>query len=100
MRQRLTGAPQSATAMRRTYSLSGTRASSAIQFGTGARRDSLVVDRMRHALAAVLAVPVLWASTVAFPLMGLVYCLAIVALDGIEHVVRRPKIAPRRDDGP
>jgi hypothetical protein len=59
-----------------------------------------VVDKMRHALAAALAVPVLWASTVAFPLMGLVYCLAIVALDGIEHVVRRLKIARRPGDDP
>jgi len=42
-----------------------------------------------RALAAVLAVPALWVSTVAFPIMGFVYCLAIFALDGIEHVVRR-----------
>ena len=47
-----------------------------------------MVGRMRHALAAVLAVPVLWMSTVAFPIMGLVYCLAIFALDRIEHVGR------------
>jgi len=44
---------------------------------------------MRQALAAVLAVPALWLSTVASPIMGLVYCLTIFALDGIEHVVRR-----------
>ncbi len=48
-----------------------------------------MVDKMRQAWAAVLAVPALWLSTVAFPIMGLVYCLAIFALDGIEHVVRR-----------
>src|SRR5207244_13127471 len=59
------------------------------QVGTGARRDPFVVDKMRHALAAALAVPVLWASTLAYPLMGLKYCVAMVALDGIEHVVRR-----------
>ncbi len=47
-----------------------------------------MVDRMRHALAAVLAVPVLWMSTMAFPIMGLVCCLAIFALDRIEHVGR------------
>jgi hypothetical protein len=57
-----------------------------------------VVDKMRHALAAILAVPALWVSTVAFPITGLVYCLAIVALDGIEHIVRRLKVAPRRRD--
>src|SRR2546430_1744801 len=44
---------------------------------------------MRQALAAALAVPILWVSTAAFPLMGLMYCLAIVALGGIEHVVPR-----------
>ena len=81
-------APQSASAIRRTYSLSGTGASSAIQFGTCGRRDSLVVGRMRQALAAALAVPVLWMSTVAFPIMGLVYWLAIFALDRIEYVGR------------
>ena len=47
-----------------------------------------MVDKMRQALAAALAVPVLWMSTVAFPIMGLVYCLAIFALDRIEHVGR------------
>jgi len=30
--------------------------------------------------------------------MGLTYCVAMVALDGIEHVVRRLKIARRRGD--
>jgi hypothetical protein len=58
-----------------------------------------VVDKMRHALAAALAVPVLWASTVAFPVMGLVYCLAMVALDSIEHVVHRLQAARRRGGG-
>lgn len=48
-----------------------------------------MIGKMRQALAAALAVPILWVSTAAFPLMGLMYCLAIVALDGIEHVVRR-----------
>ena len=43
---------------------------------------------MRQALAAALAVPVLWMSTVAFPIMGLVYWLAIFALDRIEYVGR------------
>jgi hypothetical protein len=59
-----------------------------------------VVDKMRHVLAAALAVPVLWVSTVAFPIMGLVYCLAIVALDGMEHVVRRLAAVRRRDEDP
>ena len=59
-----------------------------------------MVDKMRHALAAALAVPVLWASTLAYPLMGLKYCVAMVALDGIEHVVRRLKVSPRRTEGP
>ena len=49
-----------------------------------------MVDKMRHALAAALAVPVLWVSTVTFGIMGVVYCLAIVALASIERVVRRP----------
>jgi len=49
-----------------------------------------VVDKMRHALAAALAVPVLWVSTVTFGIMGVVYSLAIVALASIERVVRRP----------
>ena len=57
-----------------------------------------MVDKMRHALAAALAVPVLWASTLAYPLMGLTYCVAMVALDGIEHVVRRLRIARRQGD--
>ncbi len=48
-----------------------------------------MIDKMRQAVATALAVPVLWLSTAAFPIMGLVYCLAIVALDGIEHIVRR-----------
>src|SRR3989454_9263936 len=61
---------QSAGAKRHSYSQSVTRASSTIQVGTGARRDPFVVDKMRHALAAALAVPVLWASTLAYPLMG------------------------------
>ena len=54
---------------------------------------------MRQALAAALAVPALWVSTVAFPITGLLYCAAIVALDGIERIARRLKVAPRsRDD--
>jgi len=58
-----------------------------------------VVDKMRQALAAALSVPALWVSTVAFPITGLLYCAAIVALDGIERVARRLKVAPRsRDD--
>lgn len=58
-----------------------------------------MVDKMRHALAAALAVPALWVSTVAFPITGLLYCAAIVALDGIERVARRLKVASRsRDD--
>jgi len=60
-----------------------------MQFGTGARGYQLVIDKMRQALAATLAVPILWLSTAAFPIMGLVYCLTLVALDGIEHFVRR-----------
>jgi hypothetical protein len=60
----------------------------------------LVVDKMRQTVAAILAVPALWVSTVAFPITGLVYCVALVALDGIEHVVRRLKVAPRRRDDP
>jgi hypothetical protein len=68
-----------------------------MQFGTGARGYQLVIDKMRQALAATLAVPVLWVSTVVFPITGLVYCLAIVALDGVEHVIRRLHAArPRR----
>ncbi len=55
---------------------------------------------MRHALAAALAVPVLWASTLAYPLMGLTYCAAMVALDGIEHVVRRLNVSRRRTEDP
>ena len=57
-----------------------------------------MVDKMRQALAAAIAVPALWASTVAFPITGLVYCAAIVALDGIERVARRLKVAPRSPD--
>jgi len=57
-----------------------------------------VVDKMRHAFAAALAVPVLWASTLAYPLMGLMYCVTMVALDGIEHVVRRLKVSRRPGD--
>ncbi len=57
-----------------------------------------MVDKMRHALAAALAVPALWVSTVAFPITGLLYCAAIVALDGIERIARRLKIAPRSGD--
>src|SRR5882724_3190272 len=76
-------------------SLSVTRASSTIQYGTGARGVSFVVDKMRQALAAALAVPALWVSTVAFPITGLLYCAAIVALDGIELVARRLTVAPR-----
>src|SRR2546428_4771550 len=95
MRERLTGraspsgTPHSAAAIRRSYSLSGTRGSSTIHSGTGARRDPLVVDKMRHALARALAVPALWVSTVAFPIMVLAYCLAVIALDSIERAVRR-----------
>ena len=48
-----------------------------------------MIDKMRQALAATLAVPILWLSTVVFPITALVYCLAIVALDGVEHVIRR-----------
>ncbi len=59
-----------------------------------------MVDKMRHALAAALAVPVLWASTLAYPLMGLTYCAAMVALDGIEHVVRRLNVSRRRTEDP
>jgi hypothetical protein len=59
-----------------------------------------VVDKMRHALAAALAVPALWVSTVAFPITGLLYCAAIVALDSIERVARRLKVAPRSRDDP
>ena len=56
-----------------------------------------MIDKVRQALAAALAVPQLWVSTAAFPIMGLVYCVAIVALDGIEHVIRRLHTArPRR----
>ena len=55
-----------------------------------------MVDKMRQALAAALAVPVLWVSTVTFGITGLVYCVAIVALDSIEHVVRRVEAAWRR----
>src|SRR2546422_6863496 len=98
--QRLNRRAQSAGAKRHSYSQSVTGASSTIQVGTGARRDPFVVDKMRHALAAALAVPALWASTLAYPLMGLTYCVAIVALDGIEHVVRRLKVSPRRTEGP
>jgi hypothetical protein len=57
-----------------------------------------VVDKMRHAFAAALAVPVLWASTLAYPLMGLMYCVTMVALDRIEHVVRRLKVSRRPGD--
>jgi len=66
-------------------SLSATRKSPRIHFGTGAGESVLVVEKMRQAWAVALAVPVLWASTLAFPVMGLVYCLTIVALDRIEH---------------
>ena len=59
-----------------------------------------MVDKMRHALAAALAVPVLWASTLAYPLMGLTYCVAMVALDSIEHVVRRLNVSRRRTEDP
>jgi hypothetical protein len=59
-----------------------------------------VVDKLWKALAAALAVPALWMSTVAFPITGLVYCAAIVALEGMEHIVRRLKVAPRRRDDP
>src|SRR5438445_1735528 len=83
------GTPHSAAAIRRSYSLSGTRGSSTIHVGTAAHRDPLVVDKMRHALARALAVPALWVSTVTFPIMALAYCLAIVALDSIERAVRR-----------
>ncbi|PYO96714.1 MAG: hypothetical protein DMD60_09305 [Gemmatimonadetes bacterium] len=56
-----------------------------------------MIDKMRQAVAATLAVPVLWVSTAAFPIMGLVYCMALVALDGIEQFVRRLHPArPRR----
>jgi len=51
---------------------------------------------MRQALASALAVSVLWVSTVAFPIMALAYCVAIVALDSIEYVVRRVEAAWRR----
>jgi len=96
--RRLNRRALSAGAKRHSYSLALTRASSTIQVGTGARRDPLVVDKMRHALAAALAVPVLWASTLAYPLMGLTYCVAMVALDGIEQVVRRLKVSRRRTE--
>jgi len=59
-----------------------------------------VVDKMRQTLAAALAVPALWVSTVAFPITGLVYCAAMVALDGIERFARRFKVAPRSRDDP
>jgi len=55
-----------------------------------------VVDKMRQALTSAFAVAVLWVSTVAFPIMGLAYGLAIVALDSIEYVVRRVEAAWRR----
>ena len=48
-----------------------------------------MVDKMRHALARALAVPALWVSTVAFPILVLAYCLAVIALDSIERAVRR-----------
>jgi len=66
-------------------SLSATRKSPRIHFGTGAGESVLVVEKMRQAWTAALAVSVLWASTLTFPVMGLVYCLTIVALDRIEH---------------
>ncbi len=66
-------------------SLSATRKSPRIHFGTGAEESVLVLEKMRQAWTAALAVSVLWASTLTFPIMCLVYCLTIAALDGIEH---------------
>src|SRR5204863_9517380 len=45
----------------------------------------LVLEKMRQAWTAALAVSILWASTLTFPIMGLGYCLTRVALDRIEH---------------
>ena len=66
-------------------SRSATRKWPRIHFGTGAGEGVLVVEKMRQAWTGALAVSVLWASTLTFPIMGLVYCLTIVALDRIEH---------------
>jgi len=92
------GNAHSAPAQWRSYSLQWLERRQRFSSELALGRDVLVVDKMRHALAAILAVPALWVSTVAFPITGLVYCLAIVALDGIEHIGRRLKVAPRRRD--
>src|SRR6266581_1180237 len=51
--------------------------------------ETLVVDRIRHAFGWALAVPVLWVSTLVYPVMGLAYVLALGAIDTVGHVARR-----------
>ena len=51
--------------------------------------ETLVVDRIRHALGWALAVPVLWVSTLVYPVIGLAYVLALGVVDTIGHVARR-----------
>jgi len=57
--------------------------------GTGVRRYPRVVDRIRQAVGWALAVPVLWVSTVVYPVIGLGYFLVLGVVDTVEHVARR-----------
>ena len=42
-----------------------------------------------QAFGWALAVPVLWVSTLVYPVMGLAYVLALGAIDTVGHVARR-----------
>jgi hypothetical protein len=48
-----------------------------------------VVDRIRQAIGWALVVPVLWVSTIVYPVMGLGYFLVLGVVDTIGHVARR-----------
>ena len=45
--------------------------------------------RIRQAIGWTLAVPVLWVSTIVYPVMGLGYFLVLGVVDTIGHVARR-----------
>jgi len=48
-----------------------------------------VVDRIRQAFGWALVVPLLWVSTIVYPVMGLGYFLVLGVVDTIGHVARR-----------